>query len=850
MNKQLLIAAREYKKLGISPIPTDSNKRSTIQWKKYQEAIATDIEIGEMFYDNDRVLGIATLCGKVSGGLEVVDLDAKYDTTGTLYADYVQAVMDHDPAIIPKLVIATTKGGGYHLMYRCDEIGGNVKLAGRHTTEAERKDNPHEKVKVLIETRGEAGYVIAVPTPGYAYIQNSVRNLPRITPQERLILLDVARSFNQVKEEAQPPVPYVENKTFNKSPFTDYNERGDVVELLIKHGWKFIKRQGDKSIMLRPGETTSKSSGDYNHELGMFSVFSTSTEFEVNKGYRPAAVLAILEFGNDWKKLHKHLINNGYGERYLQVVKDVRRSVEKMQDKGIGDDKIIAAIVTEFSMTIEDAKKNLETINNAGSDAGNFWQWSVKKNELTLTNNLWADFLNDNGFGLYFTDKLKQNYKVVHDDHGRLEEVTNERIKKFVQAYIAHINLEGRPYTNEMLLEMVYIKSLKLFSSDTYDFLKPRNPDFLNDTHDAAFIPFTNGIVKVTKNDVQLLKHGSINKVIWKSDVIDFNVDIDIDKENTGCEYYDFLCKVAGIEHDNDLAPEKIEQLNYIISIVGYLLHKYKHPAKAFAVILAEETDDEAKGGGTGKGIFIKGLEKLLNTVTIDGKNFKPDKSFAWQRVNLDTKLIALQDVERNFPFEKLYSTLTEGMTVEKKNQMEIFLSYDQSGKIIITTNYSISDDGNHAKRRQKTVEFSSFFGASRSPEDVYGHLLFNDWDKDEWNRFYNFMFLCLKYYLENGIASKKQGSSYKSKKIKTAFGEEFLSWFEDYKKPGNHEKAKFNSVYLDFLNLNNFDKKDYSIRRFKKAVIVASENFGFYTCLEKSPEENNTLYVSLISQN
>ena len=40
-------------------------------------------------------------------------------------------------------------------------------------------------------------------------------------------------------------------------------------------------------------------------------------------------------------------------------------------------------------------------------------------------------------------------------------------------------------------------------------------------------------------------------------------------------------------------------------------------------MILAEETEKEANGGGTGKGIFVKALGYLLNIVRVDGKNIK-----------------------------------------------------------------------------------------------------------------------------------------------------------------------------------------------------------------------------------
>ena len=253
---KLLKAAIEYKKLGISIIATDSNKRSIQQWKKYQEHIATDEEISSMFA-SDRCAGIATICGEVSGNMEVIDVDCKYDLTGNLFEEFMQAIIDTDAEIAKKLVISKTKGGGYHIFYRCQTIEGNKKLAQRFTTDKERLDNPHEKVKVLIETRGEAGYVIAAPTDGYKYIQGTIRDLKEITPSERQLILDAARSFNSVIEEVHNH-SFIENRPFNKSPFQDYNERGDIVGLLQKHGWRVVKDSVDKTVMLRPGDKKVK----------------------------------------------------------------------------------------------------------------------------------------------------------------------------------------------------------------------------------------------------------------------------------------------------------------------------------------------------------------------------------------------------------------------------------------------------------------------------------------------------------------------------------------------------------------------------------------------------------------
>jgi len=83
--------------------------------------------------------------------------------------------------------------------------------------------------------------VIAVPTEGYSLVQNSPKNIPTITEVERSILMDCARQLNEVIEAARTYTASGDDKSYNKNPFTDYNERGDVVALLQRHGWSVVK---------------------------------------------------------------------------------------------------------------------------------------------------------------------------------------------------------------------------------------------------------------------------------------------------------------------------------------------------------------------------------------------------------------------------------------------------------------------------------------------------------------------------------------------------------------------------------------------------------------------------------
>lgn len=297
-------------------------------------------------HDLSNCIGVGLVCGKLSGNIEVIDVDAKYDLTGKLFDDYKRKIHAADKTLLEKLLVQKTRGNGYHLIYRCKEIAGNLKLANRHTTEEEKnktyqetyaaalldpknksddtarmkaeKARTNDKVRVLLETRGEGGYIMCYPSEGYSILNRDFYGITEITTEQREILHSTAREFNEVTTEYILPKQSVGEipKIKGISPFEDYNERGDVVELLQSNGWKVVGHKGHKVIFLRPGQTSSQSSGNYDSAKKWFSVFSTSTEFDPQHAYQPYAVFAYLECNKDFSEASKKLYELGYGERF------------------------------------------------------------------------------------------------------------------------------------------------------------------------------------------------------------------------------------------------------------------------------------------------------------------------------------------------------------------------------------------------------------------------------------------------------------------------------------------------------------------------------------------------------
>ena len=820
-----------YLELGLNCIAVNEHKRAIFQWKDFQSRMITRLEFEAQMSD-PKAKGVAVICGAVSGGLEVIDIDTKYQTY-----DLWEKIKERlHEGIFAKLHIVKTRNGGYHLYYRCEVVEGNSKLANRPATPEEIKANPHLKTLTIIETRGEAGYVVAPPTEGYEVLQS--KGIPLLSVEEREHLMEIMRSFNEVVEEeivetAHRPSP----KEYGISPFDEYNQRGDIEALLTKHGWKKVANGGARAYYLRPGGESSHS-GSYNMDMGLFSVFSTNTPFTVGKGYRPASVYAILECNGDLKKAARQLLDEGYGER--KGLSRVDSELVKMKVEGITNEDLVTYLITRKDYTKEEAHLKVKELKkNYGPDLRTFWDVKYKNKEVIPVINRYKlqKFLSEvGGYKLYFYDANSQIYRLIRVKDGFVEESSSENIKKFIKDYIDRLDsslVDG--VSQESLLELIYQGSSVLFSDAFFEFFERANLKFLCDTKDAAYFPFKNGVVEVRADGVRLKSYGELESVIWKSQVIDHQVVIEQDLDMDKVEYWRFLKLINGSED---------ERLVYGCGLIGYLLHKYKDPARPFSVILCEETENEAKGGGTGKGIFVKALSFLNNTVRVDGKNFKIDKNFAFQRVDLDTRILAIEDTRKNVDFEGFYAIITEGITVEKKNKDELFIPYKDSPKVMFTTNYTLPSSGNHAKRRQKVLEFASYFGLERTPEDEFGHKLFDDWDKDEWNRFFNMMFECVRDYLENGVMEMEKSDKLIKKQIKVQFGEEFLEYFTGFLAEEDENWISQEQLYNDFLAMHGFEKKDYSVKRFSKAV-EESCTFLKISCTQKREKasQNKKVY-------
>ena len=172
----------------------------------------------------------------------------------------------------------------------------------------------------------------------------------------------------------------------------------------------------------------------------------------------------------------------------------------------------------------------------------------------------------------------------------------------------------------------------------------------------------------------------------------------------------------------------------------------------------------------------MNALSKMKKLVVIDGKSFTFERSFAYQLVSADTQILCFDDVKKSFDFERLFSVVTEGLTLEKKNKDAIKIPFAKSPKIAITTNYAIKGTGNSFERRKWELELHQFYNKNFTPQDEFNKLMFEDWDDDEWCAFDNYMLSCLQFYLEKGLV-KSTFVNLKIRRLSAETSHEFIDW-------------------------------------------------------------------------
>lgn len=320
----LLSAVKMGLKAGLCILPPDpyGSKRplpgGKNEWIGYQTTKPTPEELRN-WYSDVTVTGIGVVCGH--DGLECLDFDER-----AIFEDYDNAAVSSGLGDLLERIktgYCEYSPNGVHLLYRCEEISGNTKLATRPKKTEEMKD-PNDKTKTLIETRGKGGYIITAPSYGtvnpsgtYQNVSGSFETIHTITPDERKALHELAQTFNQFDDkQLEAAIRQASRDTKSGGrPGDDFNCRARWEDILLKHGWIKVLTIGGTTYWRRPGKAFGISATTNHQGSDLLYVFTSSTSFEPNRGYSKFSAYAILEHGGDFSAAAGDLARQGYGDK-------------------------------------------------------------------------------------------------------------------------------------------------------------------------------------------------------------------------------------------------------------------------------------------------------------------------------------------------------------------------------------------------------------------------------------------------------------------------------------------------------------------------------------------------------
>ena len=518
-------------------------------------------------------------------------------------------------------------------------------------------------------------------------------------------------------------------------PITDENK---IVEILVKWWTK-------KYPML---------SGQRNHNV--FVLASAFNDYGVN---RSLAGYVLNQYATDdfpISEINRTIASayaqtQNFGTKYYED-EDRINSVRVKMKRGVSK-KELRHQLEESALDGDVIDAVLDRVENENS-MQTFWEKN-DKGAIKIVHILFKQFLEDNGFYKYCPEGSK-NYIFVKVTNNLIDHTSEKEIKDFVLGHLIELD--------DISIYNYFADNVRFFRDEFLSLLSTIDIYFIEDSKDESYLYYRNCAVKITKDKVETIDYLDLGGYVWKDHVIDRRFALCSGDDSM---YRLFISRICGDDEG---------RISTMESTIGFMMHGYKNLSYCPAVILNDEVISDNPEGGTGKGLFMNALSQMKKLVVIDGKAFAFEKSFPYQTVSADTQVLCFDDVKKNFDFERLFSVVTEGLTLEKKNKDAIKIPFSKSPKIAITTNYAIKGTGNSFARRKWEVELHQHYNKNFTPLDEFGKHFFADWDDDDWCSFDNYMVGCLQGYLNTGLV-KSKFVNLKIRQLSAETNHDFIEW-------------------------------------------------------------------------
>ena len=382
--------------------------------------------------------------GIVTGydNLQCFDIDLKVLSSlkeqQDFWKEYIDFLKDNIEDFEDKFVIYKTINNGYHIIFKCAEIGKNTKVA-----------TLKGQAQAIIETREAYGYIFIYDKQ---ISKRSYTDIQEISINDRNMLFEVSKYYHFVEEKNQVKI---DKKVVNESinievkVWDDYNAKVNVWDL-ISDEFTIVRKLSNKTIIKRNGATSAHSGYIFSDKDCMY-LFSTGTIYPNEKLLSPFAIYTYKYHAGDWSASAKKLYKDNYGSRIIREPESISKQI------------VITPQDLEFPIEIFPSKiqnyllqcnKTLDSsIDYMGASLiwlisviiGNSFKIQVK-NGWQESVNVWISVVGKAGLG-----KTPSISNVIFP----LNKINNSEIKKYIkqyQKYEAYNNMDKKEkeYTEEI----------------------------------------------------------------------------------------------------------------------------------------------------------------------------------------------------------------------------------------------------------------------------------------------------------------------------------------------------------------------------------------------------------------
>lgn len=302
--------------------------------------------------------------------------------------------------------------------------------------------------------------------------------------------------------------------------------------------------------------------------------------------------------------------------------------------------------------------------------------------------------------------------------------------------------------------------------------------------------------------------------------------------------FENFLMRVSiGQKEPNNQDTNNI--VESFSTMFGYLCHNYKDATKNPCIVLTDmDADDETRNGRRGKTLLFRAVQEVQESIIKGGKEFDSGYTFVFADLEKKHNVYIIDDVPAGFKYDDLYTNVLGDINCQRKGAKAEPIKFKDAPKFAITSNWVVPYDEKNASTNGRFIEykFTNYYNTTHTPKDEFNCTFFQDWDADEWNRFYSFVFRCVKLFLQKGIIKtdyNKAGDNYKAYFSNDVIYTEFERIISIVIQQDNFNVSEFLSIYNDSGNNLRFEKM-FTQKNTKKFIDAWAgkfniENESFY---------------------